>query len=128
MVIVLRFMNTDCCTDPCDTARLSNDIRQGVVGPDLTAHGANKLRVIDASVIPIIPDCRIQNAVHMIGEKVAPRSKIRMVEADCFHRGLISSSRLIGRYTIRTGRASTSDQRLDIALNEWSFSEFLFGW
>jgi choline dehydrogenase len=27
--------------------------------------------VIDASVFPIIPDCRIQNTVYMVGEKGA---------------------------------------------------------
>jgi hypothetical protein len=33
-------------------------------------HGVVGLRVIDASVIPVIPDCRIQNAVYMVAEKV----------------------------------------------------------
>ena len=56
--------------DPCGTARLSKDIEQGAVGPDLRIHGTRNLRVVDASIIPVIPDCRIQNAVYMIGEKV----------------------------------------------------------
>jgi len=56
---------------PCGTARLSKDINQGVVDPNLKVHGVKNLRVIDASVIPIIPDCRIQNSVYMIGEKGA---------------------------------------------------------
>ena len=34
-------------------------------------HGINNLRVIDASIIPIIPDCRPQNTVYMVGEKGA---------------------------------------------------------
>jgi choline dehydrogenase len=56
---------------PCGTNRLSKNIDQGVVDPQLKVHGVNKLRVVDASIIPIIPDCRIQNSVYMIGEKGA---------------------------------------------------------
>lgn len=41
-----------------------------MVDPALRVHGTKNLRVVDASVIPVIPDCRIQNAVYMIGEKV----------------------------------------------------------
>jgi choline dehydrogenase-like flavoprotein len=60
---------------PCGTARLSKDIKQGVVDPGLKVHGIHNLRVIDASVIPEIPDCRIQNTVYMIGEKGADAIK-----------------------------------------------------
>ncbi|KAF2662198.1 GMC oxidoreductase [Lophiostoma macrostomum CBS 122681] len=56
---------------PCGTCRLSKSIEQGVMDAELRVHGTQKLRVIDASVIPVIPDCRIQNAVYMIGEKGA---------------------------------------------------------
>ncbi|KAH9226708.1 hypothetical protein K456DRAFT_1730679 [Colletotrichum gloeosporioides 23] len=31
--------------------------------------GVKGLRVIDATVISVIPDCRVQNAVYMVGEK-----------------------------------------------------------
>ncbi|CAG9952879.1 unnamed protein product [Clonostachys rosea f. rosea IK726] len=54
---------------PCGTARLSKNIQQGVVDPSLKVHGIKNLRVIDASVIPVIPDCRIQNSVYMVAEK-----------------------------------------------------------
>jgi choline dehydrogenase len=60
---------------PCGTARLSKDINQGVVDPQLRVHGVKNLRVIDASIMPIIPDCRIQNSVYMIGEKGADMIK-----------------------------------------------------
>lgn len=60
---------------PCGTNRLSKNIDQGVVDPQLKVHGVNKLRVIDASVTPVIPDCRIQNHVYMIGEKGADAIK-----------------------------------------------------
>ena len=56
---------------PCGTLRLSKDISQGVVDPNLKVHGVSSLRVIDASVFPVIPDCRIQNVVYMVAEKGA---------------------------------------------------------
>jgi len=56
---------------PCGTCRLSKNIDQGVVGETLKVHGVKNLRVIDASVFPVIPDCRIQNAVYMVAEKGA---------------------------------------------------------
>jgi choline dehydrogenase len=56
---------------PCGTNRLSKTIEQGVVDPDLKVHGVQCLRVVDASVFPIIPDCRIQNVVYMVAEKVS---------------------------------------------------------
>jgi choline dehydrogenase-like flavoprotein len=56
---------------PCGTNRLSKSINQGVVDPKLKVHGIKGLRVIDASVIPVIPDCRIQNSVYAVGEKGA---------------------------------------------------------
>ncbi|KAL1889053.1 hypothetical protein Sste5346_009118 [Sporothrix stenoceras] len=60
---------------PCGTARLSKNISQGVVDPGLKVHGIKGLRVIDASVIPVIPDCRIQNSVYMVAEKGADAIK-----------------------------------------------------
>ncbi|KAF2729733.1 alcohol oxidase [Polyplosphaeria fusca] len=65
---------------PCGTARLSQSIEQGVVDPSLLVHGTENLRVIDASVIPVIPDCRIQNSVYMIGEKGADIIKAKYPE------------------------------------------------
>lgn len=56
---------------PCGTLRMGKDAGQGVVDSKLRVFGVDRLRVIDASVIPVIPDCRIQNTVYMIGEKGA---------------------------------------------------------
>jgi choline dehydrogenase len=56
---------------PCGTCRFGKDIEQGVVNPKLQVHGVQQLRVIDASVFPVIPDCRIQNDVYMVAEKGA---------------------------------------------------------
>ena len=60
---------------PCGTNRLSKDIGQGVVDGELKVHGVQRLRVIDASIFPVIPDCRIQNVVYMVAEKVRLRSR-----------------------------------------------------
>ena len=53
---------------PCGTNRLSKNISQGVVDPALKVHGIDNLRVVDASVFPIIPNCRIQNTVYMVAK------------------------------------------------------------
>ncbi|PWY71786.1 choline dehydrogenase [Aspergillus sclerotioniger CBS 115572] len=60
---------------PCGTARLSKSIEQGVVDPQLRVHGIKQLRVADASVVPVIPDCRIQNSIYMVGENCADMIK-----------------------------------------------------
>lgn len=66
-----RHFANDSGLDPCGTCRLSKHIGQGVVDEKLKVHGLKNVRVIDASVFPVIPDCRIQNAVYMVGEKGA---------------------------------------------------------
>ncbi|KAK2927739.1 FAD/NADP-binding domain superfamily [Fusarium oxysporum f. sp. vasinfectum] len=68
---------------PCGTARLAKSIEEGVVNPSLQVHGIKNLRVIDASVIPVIPDCRIQNSVYMVAEKGA--DAIKRDHADLYH-------------------------------------------
>ncbi|GKT61797.1 glucose-methanol-choline oxidoreductase [Colletotrichum tofieldiae] len=60
---------------PCGTTRMSQSVEQGVVDSKLRVHGVDSLRVVDASVIPVIPDCRIQNAVYMIAEKTSDMIK-----------------------------------------------------
>lgn len=67
---------------PCGTTRLSKNIEQGVLDPSLKVHGIKNLRVIDASVMPAIPDCRIQNSVYMVAEKGA--DLIKKDHADLF--------------------------------------------
>lgn len=60
---------------PCGTARIGKNIGQGAIDPKLKVFGINNLRVIDASSIPVIPDCRIQNSVYMVAEKGADAIK-----------------------------------------------------
>ncbi len=54
----------------CGTARMGKD-DMAVVDPQLRVHGVDKLRVIDASVMPTIISGNINAAVLMIGEKGA---------------------------------------------------------
>ena len=61
---------------------LSKDIKQGAVDPGLKVHGVKNLRVIDASVFPLIPDCRIQNVVYMVAEK----ARIILTSSPCMYR------------------------------------------
>ena len=67
---------------PCGSLRIGKDISHGVVDGDLKVYGAKHLRVVDASVFPIIPDCRIQNDVYMVGEKAA--DLIKAAHADLY--------------------------------------------
>jgi choline dehydrogenase-like flavoprotein len=43
----------------------------GVLGSDFRVHGAQGLRVVDASVFPRIPGFFIASAVYMVAEKAA---------------------------------------------------------
>ncbi|KAK7432076.1 hypothetical protein QQZ08_001366 [Neonectria magnoliae] len=65
---------------PWATPRTSDDYGHydqgaGAVDSKLKIFGVDNLRVIDASIIPVIPDCRIQNLVYMIAEKGADMIK-----------------------------------------------------
>lgn len=55
---------------PCCTAAMMPLARGGVVGTDLTVHGASGLRVVDASVFPILPAAHLSATAYAVGEKV----------------------------------------------------------
>lgn len=42
-----------------------------VVDPQLRVHGIEKLRVVDASIMPILPSAHTNAVVFMIGEKAS---------------------------------------------------------
>lgn len=56
----------------CGTAAMMPREKGGVVDPSLRVYGTHNLRVVDASIIPIIPDAHLQATVYAIAEKVCP--------------------------------------------------------
>jgi choline dehydrogenase-like flavoprotein len=63
--IILSFIH------PCYTAAMMPKNKGGVVGPDLKVHGAPGLRVIDMSILPLVPGTYISATVYAVGEKVS---------------------------------------------------------
>ena len=57
---------------PCGTCRLgASDDPQAVVGADGRVHGTRGLRVVDASVFPVIPNGNLNAPTIMTAEKMA---------------------------------------------------------
>lgn len=56
---------------PVGTASLGPKSRGGVVGPDLRVHDVQGLRVVDASVMPLIPGTHTSSTVYAVAEKAA---------------------------------------------------------
>ncbi len=55
---------------PCGTCRMGSDPR-AVVDPHLRVQGIDALRIVDASVFPLVPSSNIQPAVMMVAERAA---------------------------------------------------------
>lgn len=55
---------------PCGTCRMGSD-DGAVVDPSLRVRGVDGLRVVDASVFPLVPSSNIQPAVMMVAERAA---------------------------------------------------------
>jgi choline dehydrogenase-like flavoprotein len=56
---------------PCCTAAMMPKEKGGVVGPDLKVHGVDGLRVVDLSIVPLIPGTHTSATTYAIGEKAA---------------------------------------------------------
>jgi choline dehydrogenase-like flavoprotein len=56
---------------PCGTAAMMPRHLGGVVDPQLRVYGTKGLRVVDASIIPLIPAAHLQSTVYAIAEKAA---------------------------------------------------------
>ncbi|KAG9660834.1 hypothetical protein KCU64_g2948, partial [Aureobasidium melanogenum] len=58
------------------TARMLPESDGGVVDDRLRVYGTTGLRVVDASIMPVIPDQHVQGPVYMIAEKAADMIKV----------------------------------------------------
>lgn len=56
---------------PCCTASMMSRELGGVVDADLKVHGVKNLRVVDASIMPLIPATHTSATVYAVAEKVA---------------------------------------------------------
>ncbi|KAH7064428.1 hypothetical protein BKA63DRAFT_496762 [Paraphoma chrysanthemicola] len=63
--------NTLSIYHPIGTAALLPEKDGGVVNPDLKVYGTQGLRVVDASIIPLLPSAHIQTLVYGIAERAA---------------------------------------------------------
>jgi choline dehydrogenase-like flavoprotein len=68
---VVRTTMTASWAHPCCTAHMAPRNLGGVVDPQLRVYGVKGLRVVDASVMPLIPACHLQSTVYAIAEKAA---------------------------------------------------------
>ncbi|KDR06647.1 glucose dehydrogenase [FAD, quinone]-like [Zootermopsis nevadensis] len=67
----------------CGTCKMGNDSDQdAVVDTHLKVRGINNLRVVDASIIPLIPSGHLTTPVYMIAEKAADLIKNRWSSSD----------------------------------------------
>ncbi|EAQ82924.1 hypothetical protein CHGG_10742 [Chaetomium globosum CBS 148.51] len=72
---------------PSCTCAMMPEHLGGCVSPDLEVYGVRNLRIVDASIMPIIPAGGLQGTVYAVAEKAADLIKKpvdRMMSAKCF--------------------------------------------
>jgi choline dehydrogenase-like flavoprotein len=82
---------------PAGSCKLGPREEGGVVGTDLKVYGAANLRVVDASVIPLLPATHIMTTVFGVAEKVSHHflsGTIQLTHTDCLSHRLPISSRV----------------------------------
>ena len=65
---------------PCGTCRMGAD-ETAVVDPQLRLRGLDGLRIVDASVMPLVPTSNIQPAVMMVAERATDFIRDRALAA-----------------------------------------------
>lgn len=71
MVRFVREKTVQSYMHPCCTAAMMPKAKGGVVGKDLRVHGAQGLRVVDASVFPVLPGSHLSATAYAVAEKVS---------------------------------------------------------
>lgn len=62
------------------------NIRAGVVDPNLRVYGTSNLRIVDASIMPLIIGAHLQATVYAIAERVCRLSCVSGLHVDPDHR------------------------------------------
>jgi choline dehydrogenase len=67
----IRAMAVPTYSHPCCSCAMMPEELGGVVAPDLKVYGVKGLRVVDASIMPIIPSAHLSATVYALAEKAA---------------------------------------------------------
>lgn len=73
----IRATTTPTIAHPCGTAAMLPRHLGGVLDTELRVYGVNNLRIVDASIMPIVPSSPLTSTVYAVSEKVADIIKAR---------------------------------------------------
>jgi choline dehydrogenase len=92
---------------PIATAAKKPREKGGVVDEELRVHGIKRLRVVDGSVMPLLPGANTQQTVYMIAEKVG--LSVSSVDIHCFANHLLAVQAVDFIKGTVAGAATTKD-------------------